>query len=202
MLGILSFAGVSEGNLTKAWWLALLVGLGFTVFTALTGLIDWLSITWRSPLWWTATWHMLSMLTATGLFALAAAFGHDRYVRGEMGSWTFVATLLGFVALTVGGWLGGAVVFTHGMPTSKLTRVLVEGFSKIIPSDLPSRCLCSTRSRCRAFRRSARSRTWTSSSASQSFTRRKSRPLSCAEITLASYAFALLDKITLRFYLL
>ena len=58
---------------------------------------------------------MLSMLTATGFFALAAAFGHDRYVGGEMGSSTFVATLIGFVALTVGGWLGGAVVFTHGM---------------------------------------------------------------------------------------
>jgi uncharacterized membrane protein len=115
ILGVLAYAGVSEVNLTRAWWLALLVGLGITVFTALTGLVDWLSITWRSPLWWTATWHMLSMLAATGLFALAAAFGHDRYVGGEMGIWTFVATLLGFAALTLGGWLGGAVVFTHGM---------------------------------------------------------------------------------------
>jgi len=115
LLGILAFAGVSESNLTKAWWLALLVGLGATVLTALTGLIDWLSITWRSPLWWTATWHMLSMLTATAFFALAAAFGHDRYVAGTMGGKTFVATLIGFVAMTVGGWFGGAVVFKHGM---------------------------------------------------------------------------------------
>ena len=115
LLGILAFAGVSESNLTKAWWLALLVGLGATVLTALTGLIDWLSITWRSLLWWTATWHMLSMLTATAFFALAAAFGHDRYVAGTMGGKTFVATLIGFVAMTVGGWFGGAVVFKHGM---------------------------------------------------------------------------------------
>jgi uncharacterized membrane protein len=115
VLGILSWAGVSEQNLTKAWWLALLVGLGITVFTAVTGLVDWLGITWRSPLWWTATWHMLSMLTATGFFALAAAFGHDRYVAGTMGSWTFIATLVGFVAMTLGGWFGGSVVFVHGM---------------------------------------------------------------------------------------
>jgi uncharacterized membrane protein len=115
VLGILAYAGVSEVNLTKAWWLALLVGLGFTALAALTGLADWLSITWRSPLWWTTTWHMLSMLTATAFFALAAVFGHDRYVHGTMGSWTFIATLIGFVALTLGGWLGGAVVFTHGM---------------------------------------------------------------------------------------
>lgn len=115
LLGILAFAGVSEPNLTKAWWLALLVGIGATVLTALTGLADWLSITWRTPLWWTATWHMLSMLTATAFFALAAVFGHDRYVAGEMGGKTLALTIVGYVALTVGGWLGGSVVFKHGM---------------------------------------------------------------------------------------
>ena len=115
VLGILAFAGVSEENLTKAWWLALLVGLGSTALTATTGFIDWLGISWRTPLWWTATWHMTSMLTATGLFALAAIFGHDRYVAGTMGGSTFVVTILGFVALTVGGWLGGTVVYVHGM---------------------------------------------------------------------------------------
>jgi uncharacterized membrane protein len=115
VLGILAYAGVSEENLTKAWWLALLVGLGSTALTALTGLVDWLGITWRTPLWWTATWHMLSMLTATAFFALAAVFGHDRYVEGDMGGATFAATLIGFVALTVGGWLGGSVVYVHGM---------------------------------------------------------------------------------------
>jgi uncharacterized membrane protein len=122
VLGILAFAGVSEENLTKAWWLGLLVGLGSTALTATTGLIDWLSITWRTPLWWTATWHMLSMLSATGLFALAAAFGHDRYVAGHMGGATFAATLLGFCALTLGGWLGGTVVFVHGMRVLNLVE--------------------------------------------------------------------------------
>ena len=115
VLGILAYAGVSEPNLTRAWWLALLVGLGVTAFTALTGLVDWLSITWRTPLWWTATWHMLSMLTATAFFALAAVFGHDRYVAGEMGGRTLTLTIIGYVALTVGGWLGGSIVFRHGM---------------------------------------------------------------------------------------
>jgi uncharacterized membrane protein len=115
VLGILAFAGISEPTLTKAWWLALLVGLGANALAALTGLVDWLGITWRTPLWWTATWHLLSMLSATAFFALAAAFGHDRYVAGEMGGRTFAATLIGFALLTVGGWLGGSIVFRHGM---------------------------------------------------------------------------------------
>jgi uncharacterized membrane protein len=135
VLGVLAYVGVSEENLTKAWWLALLVGLGSTALTALTGLADWLGITWRTPLWWTATWHMLSMLTATAFFALAAAFGHDRYVAGRMGGLTFLATLIGFVALTVGGWLGGSVVFVHGMRVLNLVeeppaRAVIPGQSE------------------------------------------------------------------------
>jgi uncharacterized membrane protein len=135
VLGVLAYVGVSEENLTKAWWLALLVGLGSTALTALTGLADWLGITWRTPLWWTATWHVLSMLTATAFFALAAAFGHDRYVAGRMGGLTFLATLIGFVALTVGGWLGGSVVFVHGMRVLNLVeeppaRAVIPGQSE------------------------------------------------------------------------
>ncbi len=115
VFGVLAYAGVSEDNLTKAWWLSLLAGLAFTAPTALTGLADWLTITWRSPLWWTATWHMLSMLAATAFFALTAVFGHDRYVVGEIGGRTLTGTLIGFVLLTFGGWLGGTVVYVHGM---------------------------------------------------------------------------------------
>jgi uncharacterized membrane protein len=122
IFGVLAVAGVSEENTTKAWWLALVLGLIVTGPTAVTGLVDWLTITWRSPLWWTATWHLLSMITATVFFLLAAVFGHDRYVDGEIGTATFVATLVGFACMTLGGWLGGAVVFVHGMRVLNLVE--------------------------------------------------------------------------------
>jgi hypothetical protein len=54
----------------------LIVGLVVTGPTAVTGLIDWLGITWGSPLWRTATLHLFSMLIATVFFLLAAIFGH------------------------------------------------------------------------------------------------------------------------------
>jgi uncharacterized membrane protein len=121
-LGVLAALGVDEPNLAKGWWLALIIGLIVSAPTALTGLADWLSITWRSPLWWTATWHMLSMLGATACFALAAIFGHDRYIAGDMGSRTLAATLLGYALLTLGGWLGGTIVFVHGMRVLNLVE--------------------------------------------------------------------------------
>ena len=115
VFGVLSAIGVSERNTATAWWLALLIGLIVTVPTALTGLIDWLGIEWGSPLWRTATAHLLSMVTATIFFLLAAIFGHGGYVDHAVRSGSLIVTLIGFAMLTLGGWLGGSVVYVHGM---------------------------------------------------------------------------------------
>lgn len=112
---VLSAIDVSEGNTAIAWWLLLVIGLVVTVPTALTGLVDWLSITRGTPLWRTATAHLLSMVTATVFFLLAAIVGHGGYEEGAVEAWPFVLTLVGFGLLTLGGWLGGTVVFVHGM---------------------------------------------------------------------------------------
>jgi uncharacterized membrane protein len=90
--------------------------------TALTGLIDWLSITRGTELWKTATTHMIAMLSATAFFALAAIFGHASYTHGNVSSGAFVLTLIGFALLTLGGWFGGAFVFVHGMRVLNLKR--------------------------------------------------------------------------------
>jgi uncharacterized membrane protein len=113
--GVLGALGVSEGNLAKAWWLALVAGLLVTIPTALTGLVEWLSLSWGSPLWRTATFHLFAMVTATVIFLLAAIFGHGGYVDGEVTGGALVLTLVGFASLTLGGWLGGTIVFVHGM---------------------------------------------------------------------------------------
>ena len=110
-----SVVGIAHVTAAHAWWLTLVVGLIITSLTALTGFVDWLSIEWKTPLWWTATWHMCSMLTATVFFLIAALVGHDGYTHGAVDAGPFVLTLLGFAFLTLGGWLGGAVVFVHGM---------------------------------------------------------------------------------------
>jgi uncharacterized membrane protein len=120
--GLLSALGVSERNTATAWWLALIAGLVVTGPTALTGLTDWLSITWGTPLWRTATVHMFSMLTATVFFLLAAIFGHGGYVDGDVTSGSLILTLVGFGFLTLGGWLGGTVVFVHGMRVLNLVE--------------------------------------------------------------------------------
>ena len=57
---VLSMLGLAERNLAVAWWLALVAGLVVTVPTALTGVLDWLKITRGTPLWRTATAHLMA----------------------------------------------------------------------------------------------------------------------------------------------
>ena len=112
---ILSAVGVSAENLAVAWWLALVAALVVTVPTAVTGLLDWLKISRGSALWRTATAHLVAMLTATVVFLAAAVIGHGGYVEREVTAGALTLTLVGFAVLTLGGWLGGTVVFVHGM---------------------------------------------------------------------------------------
>lgn len=123
---ILSVVNVSEQNTAHAWWLALVVGLCSTALTATTGFVDWIEIEWGSELWKTATAHLTAMLAATGAFLAAALVGHDGYTRGSVGTGAFVLTLIGLALLTTGGWLGGAVVFVHGMRVLNLVSARFE----------------------------------------------------------------------------
>ena len=132
---IADVTGLSERSAAHGWWLALLVGLVLTVPTALTGLLDWLSITWGSELWKTATLHLAAMVTASVVFLAAVLTGHGDWQAGSITTLPFVLTVAGFVLLTTGGWLGGALVFTHGMRVLGLP----EEAAKQVANPLPSR---------------------------------------------------------------
>jgi uncharacterized membrane protein len=107
--------GISTNAATHGWWLALIFGLIVTAPTALAGLLDWLNIASGTPLKRTATTHMITMLTATVFFLLAAIVGHDSFEAGDVSAGPFILTLIGFTLLTLGGMFGGSIVFVHGM---------------------------------------------------------------------------------------
>jgi uncharacterized membrane protein len=109
VVGITSHAGA------YGWWLALVIGAIFSTVTVATGFLDWLTIESGTPLKRTATTHALAMATASVFFILAILFGHKHYTHGLVGTGPFILTILGFGFLTLGGWLGGAITYVHGM---------------------------------------------------------------------------------------
>jgi uncharacterized membrane protein len=136
---ILDVTGIVERNAAYGWWIALLVGLCSTALTATTGFIDWIDIEWGSELWKTATAHLTAMLAATGVFLAALLVGHHSYAHGNVGGGAFILTLIGFVLLTTGGWLGGAVVFVHGMRVLNLVSERFERAAAPAPPEGPAR---------------------------------------------------------------
>ena len=125
--GFIEVVGITKQNGAVGWWLGLAVGLILAVPTVLTGLVEWLSITWRSELWWTATWHLLSMFSANVCFLLAAIFGHTAYTHANVSSGSYALTVVGFGFLTLGGWLGGSIVYVHGMRVLKPEKETAGG---------------------------------------------------------------------------
>jgi uncharacterized membrane protein len=114
-LAVLGRAGVSEAKLGPAMWLALIGGLIVAAPTAVTGFADWLQIDWGTRVWRTATVHLTAMVTAVALFAVAAWLQWSGYRHGTVTGGGLALAVAGVLALTVGGWFGGAIVFVHGM---------------------------------------------------------------------------------------
>jgi uncharacterized membrane protein len=134
---VLSKLGIAESEAAEGWALALVVGLVITVPTALTGFADWLTISRGTPLWRTATAHLFAMVTATVLFLLAAALGYSDGIDGTVTTTPFVLTLAGLAMLTVGGWLGGSVVYNYGMRVLNLVEEPAR--RAVTPAPLPEK---------------------------------------------------------------
>jgi uncharacterized membrane protein len=119
-LGVIGALGGIPEKAAVAMWLALVGGLVVTVPTALTGLFDWLTIERGTPVWRTATLHMTAMVSATALFLVSAWLQYRGYEHAYVRNVALTTTIAGFLVMAAGGWLGGAIVFVHGM------RVLSE----------------------------------------------------------------------------
>jgi uncharacterized membrane protein len=137
VMGFASIVGVSQHPAAHGWWLALIVGLIFTVPTALAGLADWLTISRDSPLWRTATSHLIAMVTATVFFLIAALLGHQGYRYGSVHTGPYVLTVIGFLSMAVGGWLGGAIVYVHGMRVLNLREEPAPRAASPVPKPEP-----------------------------------------------------------------
>ena len=130
---VLSKVGIAEDEAAQAWTLALIVGLIFSVPTALTGFADWIQIERRTPLWRTTTAHMIAMLIATAFFLIAIGAGYSDGMDGAVTDGAFILTLVGYFVLAVGGWLGGTVVFHHGMRVLNLVEEPASRAASPIP---------------------------------------------------------------------
>lgn len=112
---VLGWAGIEEPTMVRGGLVVLLFGIAAAFGAGVTGLLDFRLITRGTPLWRTAASHLVAMTVATALFALTAwrlSLGWD---SGELPVSAAVLGLVAFAVLALGGWIGGTIVFVHGM---------------------------------------------------------------------------------------
>jgi uncharacterized membrane protein len=129
---VLGTLGVEEEPMAHGSLLAIGGGLALALPTALTGLLDWLDMPKGTPARTTATVHLLTMLSATVLFAVAFIGQLDGYEHGEIKTLGLIFGLAAEALLVVGGYIGGTIVFVYGnrvlkRPETPLRDALVPG---------------------------------------------------------------------------
>jgi uncharacterized membrane protein len=123
---VLGALGVEEEQMAHGALLAIGGGLALALPTALTGLLDWLDIPNGTPARTTATVHLLTMLTATVVFALAFVAQLDGYDHGRVETLPLICGLAAEALLAAGGYIGGTIVFVYGNRVLKRPDVPVR----------------------------------------------------------------------------
>ena len=95
------------------WCLAL--GLAAALPTIVTGLVEFLSIQPGHPALDVATAHMMTMLCATAAFGASWAIRAAAGAASDPSMWALLLGFLGAGLLLAGGWLGGTLVYRHGI---------------------------------------------------------------------------------------
>src|SRR4051794_7433050 len=111
---VLGALGVEEEQMAHGALLAIGGGLALALPTALTGLLDWLDIPKDTPTRTTATIHLLTMVTATIVFAVTFVAQLDGYDHGDVKTLALVLGLVAEGLLAAGGYIGGTLVFVYG----------------------------------------------------------------------------------------
>lgn len=124
--------GLQDRQMAYGSLIAISGGLLLAAPTALTGLLDWLQLEKGSPRRTAATVHLLTMVTATLVFAGAWLAQRPGYVDGEVTTLGLALGLAAEALLTIGGYIGGALVFAYGVrvvnrPDAPLRDALVPG---------------------------------------------------------------------------
>lgn len=112
---VADFASLYFGKSAWHWSASLLtVGCGMAVLAMLAGLWELSRVPEGRPLR-DAYWHMGAMLLAFTLFATRLLLGLEQLQAIAPDAISLWLDTGGFIALAVGGWLGGRLVYGHGV---------------------------------------------------------------------------------------
>jgi len=109
--------GILRGE--PIWWevgfWTLALGLSIGSLAAVAGFLDYTRLPAGDPAVRTATRHLVAMLSGVGLFLLRLILQGRPGVPEQDARLLLAVSLVGALVVTVGGFLGGRLVYRHGV---------------------------------------------------------------------------------------
>ena len=108
-----------------AWRLAgqlLIAGTLLAIPALLAGFYELMRVADDSPAMRDVYWHMGAMTGALLLYATSLLLRLDHTSLAAPGLTAIVCSALGFLALAIGGWIGGKLVYTHRLGGDTMRR--------------------------------------------------------------------------------
>ena len=93
---------------------AIVFGVIAAVVAVVTGFLDYFALEAGSRVRRTATLHMIAMLAAAAVYLFTLGQMQGDYADGTLPSLAVTTSVIAFLLMTLGGWIGGALVFTYG----------------------------------------------------------------------------------------
>lgn len=99
-------------------WVAgvlLIIGVITALFAMITGLVELGKIDQQSPAIKIANQHMMLMMISWSFYAVSLFLRLDGTNIGQPGIIAIIMSIMGFIFLCIAGWLGGKLVYEHGV---------------------------------------------------------------------------------------
>lgn len=116
LASVADVAGLWVGK--SAWALAgtlMIVGLVMAVPAMIAGVFEFVRIPDDGPAMGIVLWHMGAAMTALLLYGCSLLLRLDHRQIGPPGSVALGLSIAGLLVLLVAGWLGGTLVYRHGI---------------------------------------------------------------------------------------
>lgn len=118
LLDVVAFFGGGNFWWQMSFW-CIIAGLCLSLLTYATGFIEYVSLPEKKNVMRTANWHLLLMSLAGTAYLGTLLIRGDAIPAAGREIPAICFSLAGLICLMTGGWLGGILIYRHGIATEQ-----------------------------------------------------------------------------------